>query len=184
MNKSFAALAVNFVGFQLLWFAAVYGAAAGWPLAAWGVLVPTVLLCWYFNHQWRDDLPMLCAGAVACLLFEPLWIAPGLIHYVNWNRDWLAPGWIWALWLGFAISFNYCLRWLRERLWLAAVFGGVGGVMSVTVGIKIGAAFAPMGWWPMAIAYGVGWALAVPVLAGLSRRLRTQRLKEDKSNYA
>ena len=50
MNKSFAALAINFVGFQLLWFVAVYGGAHGWGWAAWLVLVAMLLLV-KINHQ-------------------------------------------------------------------------------------------------------------------------------------
>lgn len=179
MKRSFLALAVNFVGYQLLWAAAVYGAARGWPEAAWAVLVPMVFFSSLFSRRWHDDLRMLLAGAVACLIFEPLWLAPSYIHYVNWSHHWVAPGWIWALWLGFAVSFNYCLGWLRQRLWLAALFGAVGGVISVTVGARIGAASMPHGWWALALSYGFGWLVAVPILAGLSRFLETVRADRE-----
>lgn len=180
MKHSFPALLVNFAGYQLLWVAAVYGAARDWPRAAWCVLIPMVLLSSLLSGRCRDDLKMLLAGAVACLVFEPLWLAPALIHYVHWHRHWLAPGWIWALWLGFAVSFNYCLAWLRQRLWLAALFGAVGGVVSVTIGVRIGAASLPHGWWPLALAYGFGWLLAVPLLAGLSRFLENKRVAGER----
>ncbi|MBA4731679.1 MAG: DUF2878 family protein, partial [Alcanivorax sp.] len=94
MNKSFAALAINFVGFQLLWFVAVYGAAKGWGWAAWLVLAAMQLGVWVLNRRWRQDLTLLAAGAVACVLFEPIWMAPGLIEYVDWPRRWVAPAWI------------------------------------------------------------------------------------------
>ena len=74
MNKSFAALAINFVGFQLLWFVAVYGGAHGWGWAAWLVLVAMQAGVWALNRAWRADLALLAAGAVACVLFEPLWL--------------------------------------------------------------------------------------------------------------
>ena len=50
MNKSFAALAINFVGFQLLWFVAVYGGAKGWGWAAWLVLAVMQLGVWSLNR--------------------------------------------------------------------------------------------------------------------------------------
>lgn len=171
MNRSFAALAVNFVGFQLLWFVAVYGGARGWDGWALAVLVVMQGLVWAINRGWRRDLPLLAAGALACALCEPAWLAPGLIRYQDWSLNWLAPAWIWALWLGFAVSFNYSLAWLRPRLLLAALFGGVGGVFSVTVGIHLGAASTPHGWWPLAMTYCVVWALVVPALAYGARRL-------------
>ena len=64
MNKSFAALAINFVGFQLLWFVAVYGGAHGWGWAAWLVLVAMQAGVWALNRAWRADLALLAAGAV------------------------------------------------------------------------------------------------------------------------
>ena len=94
---------------------------------------------------WKCRSAMLAAGAVACVLFEPLWLAPSLLEYADWSRQWVAPDWIWALWLGFAVSFNYCLAWLRPKLLLAALFGAFGGVFSVTVGINFGAATTPQG---------------------------------------
>ncbi|MEH6709516.1 MAG: DUF2878 domain-containing protein [Alloalcanivorax venustensis] len=175
MNKSFAALAINFVGFQLLWFVAVYGAAKGWGWAAWLVLAAMQLGVWVLNRRWRQDLTLLAAGAVACVLFEPIWMAPGLIEYVDWPRRWVAPAWIWALWLGFAVSFNYCLAWLRPKLLLAALFGAFGGVFSVTVGINFGAATTPQGWWLLALSYGAVWSMVVPALAYLARRLDEER---------
>ena len=175
MNKSFAALAINFVGFQLLWFVAVYGGAHGWGWAAWLVLVAMQAGVWALNRAWRADLALLAAGAVACVLFEPLWLAPSLLEYADWSRQWVAPDWIWALWLGFAVSFNYCLAWLRPKLWLAALFGAFGGVFSVTVGINFGAATTPQGWWLLALSYGAVWSMVVPALAYLARRLDEER---------
>ena len=57
MNGSFAALAVNFIGFQLLWFVAVYGAARGWGAAALLVLLAMQAGVWALNRGWRRDAP-------------------------------------------------------------------------------------------------------------------------------
>ncbi|ASK33436.1 hypothetical protein CEK62_03065 [Alcanivorax sp. N3-2A] len=171
MTRSFAPLALNFVGFQLLWFVAVYGGAQGWGDAALAVLVVMQAGVWALGRPWRRDLPLLCAGAFACIVLEPVWMVPGLIHYQGWSYSWLAPGWIWALWLGFAVSFNYCLAWLCGRPLLAALFGGIGGVISVTVGIRLGAATTPQGWLPLALSYAAIWALVVPALALLAQRV-------------
>jgi len=130
---------------------------------------------WALNRAWRADLALLAAGAVACVLFEPLWLAPSLLEYADWSRQWVAPDWIWALWLGFAVSFNYCLAWLRPKLLLAALFGAFGGVFSVTVGINFGAATTPQGWWLLALSYGAVWSMVVPALAYLARRLDEER---------
>jgi len=64
---------------------------------------------------------------------------------------------------------------LRSKLLLAALFGAVGGVFSVTVGINFGAASTPQGWWLLAISYAAVWSMVVPTLAYLARRLDQER---------
>ena len=96
---------------------------------------------------------------------EPLWLRPEVLQYRNWDQHWRAPHWVWTLWLGFAVSFRYSLNWLCGRPVLAALLGALGGVFSVTMGIRLGAATAPQGWLLLAMVYGVSWAIAVPLLA-------------------
>ena len=162
---------VNLIGFQLLWPAAVIGAAAGYPLLAWAVLAIMLLLMWTTGSNWRRDAKMLLVGFAACALVEPIWLGGGAIEYTDWSQRWLAPGWIWALWGGFAVSFFYCLAWLQPRLKVAALLGGIGGAVSVLMGVRLGAATAPHGEWILAVGYGAVWTLVVPLFAMLSREI-------------
>lgn len=165
MNFPTRAVIVNFFAFQLLWAAAVMGAAQGVELLAWGVLIAMVAAQVTLTRQWRQDLLLIATGALLCLLMEPLWLLPDVLQYRDWQQHWWAPHWVWALWLGFAVSFRYSLNWLCGRPVLAALFGALGGVFSVTMGIRLGAATAPQGWLLLATVYGVSWAIAVPLLA-------------------
>lgn len=164
-------LLINFLGFQLLWPAAVLGAAYGLPNLAWGVLVVMLVLTAFAGGEGLRDLRMVLMGFLACGLLEPVWLATGMISYVDWSAQWFAPGWIWALWGGFAVSFCYCLSWLQTRFLLASVLGGLGGAFSVLAGIHLGAAEAPLGKMQLALVYGSIWALVVPFFAALSRVL-------------
>ncbi len=165
MKSLTAPVLINAFGFQLLWAAAVLGGARETSLPAWGVLALMLVLQWRCDIRWARNAGMVGWGLLLCLLFEPIWLSTGLLVYTGWEHGWLAPGWIWALWLGFAVSFHYSLRWLCGRPWLGAAFGAFGGVFSVTIGIRLGAASAPQGWLPMALAYAAVWAIAVPLLA-------------------
>jgi len=165
MKRLPAPLIINFAGFQLLWAAAVLGGARDMSWPSWVVLGGMLAGQWWFDPRWIKNTSMLLWGLVLCLLLEPIWLSSGLLAYTGWDHPWLAPGWIWALWLGFAVSFHYSLRWLCGRPWLGAAFGAVGGIFSVTMGIRLGAASAPLDWLPIAMTYGVVWAVAVPLLA-------------------
>ncbi|MCK0153020.1 DUF2878 domain-containing protein [Alcanivorax sp. S6407] len=160
---------INLAGFQLLWPAAVLGAASGTPHLAWVVLFVMCALMFIAGADWKRDVCMLVAGFLACLLLEPLWLVSGSITYVDWTSRWLAPGWIWALWGGFAVSFFYCLAWLQTRPLIAMAFGGIGGAVSVLMGIRLGAAQAPSGEWQLMVLYGSVWAMVVPLFAALAR---------------
>lgn len=134
-------------------------------LPSWVALGLMLAAQWWSDPRWLSNAPMLLWGLILCLVFEPVWLSSGLLAYSGWDYRWLAPGWIWALWLGLAVSFHYSLRWLCGRPWLGAVFGAAGGVFSVSMGMSLGAASAPLGWLPMAMTYGAVWAVAVPLLA-------------------
>ncbi|EKF75552.1 hypothetical protein A11A3_01727 [Alcanivorax hongdengensis A-11-3] len=166
MKKDSLLIIGNALAFQLLWFAAVLG-GSGW---AWSVLAPMVLIQCLAGGHWRRDGRMLLIGGGLCLALEPLWLASSLLVYQQWHSQWLAPPWIWALWLGFAVSFHYSLYWLQGRPWLAALIGAIGGVVSVTAGLRLGAAVTPQGWLPFAMVYGGAWALAVPFMAWVAGR--------------
>ena len=144
MKRLPAPLIINFVGFQLLWAAAVFGGAREMSWPSWTVLAVMLAGQWWFDPRWSKNVAMLLWGLVLCLLLEPIWLSSGLLAYTGWQHPWLAPAWIWALWLGFAVSFHYSLNWLCGRPWLGAAFGAIGGVFSVTMGMRLGAASAPL----------------------------------------
>lgn len=90
-----------------------------------------------------------------------------------WNAaaaEFLAPWWILALWALFATTLNVSLGWLRSRLLLAGVLGGVAGPFAYWAGERLGALslrepVAALG------ALTLGWAAILPALLALARRL-------------
>lgn len=163
---------LSLIGYQAVWFVAVIGAGHGlaWP-GVLGMLVYALvqLAC---ARNLRVDLALMAAGLVMGFLLDGSLGRSGLADYAaGWPNPALAPGWILALWVTFALTFSQSLRYLQRRLWLAALLGLVGGPLAY-----LGAA---RGWqvvtfaeptWRALLALALGWALATPALAWLARR--------------
>ena len=94
MKRLPAPLIINFVGFQLLWAAAVFGGAREMSWPSWTVLAVMLAGQWWFDPRWSKNVAMLLWGLVLCLLLEPIWLSSGLLAYTGWQHTWLAPAWI------------------------------------------------------------------------------------------
>ena len=163
---------LSLIGYQAVWFTAVIGAGHGmaWPgVVAMLVYALVQLLC---ARNWRTDLSLIAVALVFGFLLDGALIRSGLASYsAGWPGRALAPAWILALWVTFALTFSQSLRYLQTRLGLAALLGLIGGPLAY-----LGAA---RGWhvvsfaepsWRALLALAIGWALATPALAWLARR--------------
>lgn len=162
----------NLIGYQLVWFAAVIGAAHGlaWPGVA-GMLVFAACQLLLARH-WRMDLSLMAAALVFGFVLDGGLIRAGLARYLaGWPGMAIAPAWILALWMAFSLTFSQSLRYLQGRLWLAALLGLVGGpvaYLGAARGWQVVSFTAPA--WRGLLCLGLGWALATPALAWLARR--------------
>lgn len=165
---------INFIAFQLVWFAAVGGAARGWawagPLAF--IVFAGVHAAWAprVRGEWR-----LVGAAVAIgFLVDTLMAASGLARYAAPTPSLhMAPVWIVALWAGFALTLHHSLAWMTRRPLLAALLGVVLGPVSYLGAGRVFAAvtFAE----PVAIALGVlgaSWFVALFALCHLALHWR------------
>ena len=131
----------NFAFSQVAWFAAVLGAARGFPLA--GTAAVLAVVGWHLassarpSAEWRLVLTVASIGFAA----ESVNTLLGNVAYPSGQPDVrLAPYWIVALWALLAIALNVTLRWLRGRSWLAAGLGAVLGPVSFSSGVRLGGA--------------------------------------------
>jgi hypothetical protein len=161
---------IDFVGFQLGWFACVGGAAHG---AAWLGPVATAALIAarlaYAPRRGREARRLAAVGLFGFVL-ESGAIACGLYGYAAGGPVWwLAPAWIVSLWVLLAATFESSLSWMNRRPWLAAAFGAVGSPLSFSAGVKMGAARflipTPVG----LAALAALWAAALPLAFWISR---------------
>lgn len=165
---------VNFVGFQVCWFACVLGAAheMEWlgPLsvALWSVYAVRVA-----PKPKREALALLAVGVLGALVgvaelglgwlsFRGTALAPGL-----------APAWILALWVVFASTFESSLAWVTSRPWLNVAFALFGAPVSYLGGERLGSLEVLAPRTSALIGVGVLWAVALPLAALVYRRLRS-----------
>ena len=164
-------LLVNIGVFQAGWFACVLGAARG---QAWlGLLVAAVVAAGWIMAAPR---PRALAGLIALTgvlgVCWDSWVSVlGLVSYAPGPlTPPLAPPWILGLWILFATTLDVSLRWLQPRLLTAAILGALAAPLSYYAGARLGAVtllhLQPALW-----AQAAGWALLLPLLLVLTRRL-------------
>jgi hypothetical protein len=168
------ALALNVALFQVGWFACVLGGAGGAPQV--GLVAAAVAIGWHLARAARPapEALLVCAALLLGLAFETALVQSGWVRFADGP---LAPGippaWMVALWALCATTLNVSLRWLRARPGLAAVLGAAGGPIAYSGGEQLGALeLSPAG--PALAAIALGWALLLPALLALARRLDGQ----------
>src|SRR4249919_2999048 len=171
----------NIVGFQLVWLACVMGAGNGlvWagPVAA---LAFVSVMLWY-GGKTSSDLRLLALALPIGFALDSAFAASGWLRYaLAWPTPYASPVWIWAMWTGFAMTLNHSLALLRSRPWLAAGFGLLGGPLAywTAAGAFDALSFgAPVAWVLGVLA--LSWAMALPLLFALDRRMATMWLQES-----
>jgi len=164
----------TFIAYELVWFAAVTGAAHGmaWP----GIAAAMLFASWRVaGSPHRDvELKLLAVALLFGFALEDVWVRAGLIRYA---APWPAPAhpaWLLALWAAFGLTIVPLFRHLHARPWLAALFGGIGGPLAY-LGAARGwnAVLLPARSGPSLLALAVGWGAALPCLTLLARHWLT-----------
>jgi hypothetical protein len=168
------AVLANALGYQAVWFACVAGARSGraWPglLAALAFVIATLV----FGGRSRSDLRMLVILLPLGLGLDSLFMAVGWTRYSPPGLlPFAAPVWILAIWLGFAMTLNHSLAFLRDRYWLSGLLGLVGGPLAywtASRGFGVLSLGQPIAY--VLLAIGLCWSLLLPLVFGLDRSAR------------
>ena len=160
--------AVNFVLFQLFWFAAVLGAESGYlwagPVAV--VVFLGVHLRMVAAGQRARELGFVLVVGVAGTFADSVLAALDVLRYPTstaWTPP-IVPPWITSLWIGFAMLPRFSLGWLANRPALTAAFGAVGGPLSFLGGARIGAVALGANPTITLAALAIEYALVTPAL--------------------
>jgi hypothetical protein len=158
----------NFIAFQVGWFSCVYGGAQQMPWL--GPIVVAVALGIHFRaaHRPSQEMVLILSCALIGCLFDSALVSFGWVQYASGVfSESAAPYWIITMWMLFATTLNVSMRWLRNREWLAALFGLLGGPTTYIAGQKLGGIIL-VDQVAALVALGIGWAVMMPVLLRLS----------------
>lgn len=161
--------AVNALGFNIVWFITVFGAAGGLAWAGPSALLIFALVTLSMSVRPRYDLAAMAVFATAGLVLDSAWSVAGAVSYsAAWPSQQLAPIWLVSLWAAFALTVGHSLAWLRPRRVLAGLFGLLGGGFSYWVGARVGAVELAIPAWQYGVGVGLVWAIALPALIWLT----------------
>lgn len=174
---------INMALMQILWFITVFAAAAD---RLWlGLPVLLLFLVWQMRSAIRisGDFRLIPAALLLGLILDGAWIRLGWLEYASpWPVAKHAPLWILSLWVGLALTLNHSLAWLQSKLWLAGVLGGVAAPFSYAAAERIGALRFTIGAEVWIIGLGLSWAMAIPLLLWLARKLK-RRARPLETNH-
>lgn len=167
-----------------MWIACVGGGGAGlWWLGPLAVLAFGI---WQVSRSsFRfGELSMVLVAAPLGMTVDTLLIGFGLLKYPTpgpWGPG-VAPIWIVALWVGFVLTLNHSLAWLKGKPGLAFVVGGVAGPFSYWLGATTWRAVEFSA--PMIVVLGaltIVWAVITPALVLLADRFDGLRMGDEAS---
>lgn len=177
--KSLRHQLINFVAFQLGWFACVLSAANNQPLL--GIICALLLLGLHFSlsTQVRRDLVLVSAIALIGSSWDSLLTWQQLMQFSSgqYHHN-LAPAWISAMWLMFASTINVSLRWLYRRYFLAAMLGAIAGPLAYQAGAALGAVVLPQPLLTLGV-MSIGWALMMPLFIRLAQGIEPPACIDD-----
>lgn len=162
---------LNLLGNQLVWLCAVAGAARGWQ---WPALLAATL---YIASQLagaaqpRVELRLLLLALACAWLVDGTAAASGSIDYAAAPFGWAPPPWIMALWAAFAMTLTSSMRFLQRHWLLPPMFGLLLAPLAYLSAARGFDAlrFATPAWHGLLV-LGVGWSVALTLLATSARR--------------
>ena len=161
---------INFILFQLVWFVCILGAAINETYTAVAFSLLLILFHFYLAKDKKNELKILLVASIIGFLFDGFLLKSELVLYTNhgWSYS-VTPLWIIVLWMGFAITLNSSLSWLKKKIKLSIVFGAIGGPLAYLAGEKLGAVSILC---PDAITViAIGWAIITPLLIIITNKL-------------
>jgi hypothetical protein len=161
----------NLLFFKAVWALSLFGVVI--DMAWLGCVGLAIFLVWHaINSETASaDFRVATCAVLIGMTLDTLYLRSGLIAYSGqfpWPE--LAPLWIAALWANLALTLNGCLRWLQDRLELAALFGLICGPVSYAGAIALDVATVTGSPYLLYPAIGIAWAITLPTLLTIAKR--------------
>ena len=164
--KKFA-VPINFIIFEVCWFACVVGAAKnlGWlgPLL---VFISVPLQIYLLTENLKAEIFFAIICGISGSLLETLMIVTNVYTPVDQLWGQVCPPWI-----NFAQLVSVSLAWLKGKYAVAALLGGFAGPVAYWGGEKFGALKVAASFGRGYLILAVMWAITLPMLVYLHKNL-------------
>jgi hypothetical protein len=143
---------INYLLYQIGWFACVLGAAYARPWLGIALALPLVAAHFWLTTDRAGQIKMAVFATVIGLFVDGTLLGLGVFRFPSGVLvSGLPPLWMSVLWIQFATTFAYCLHWLSGRYALSALLGLFGAPLAFLGGARLGAIeISPARWNPLA----------------------------------
>jgi hypothetical protein len=148
---------------QAAWLVTAWSVAAGWPWLGPAAILLVVLGRFAAPGDRGHVRRAVLAGVAAGIAGDGLLIAAGVLEFPGRGALPVPPVWMVALWINFTLALD-AMGWARDRWWLGALAGALGGPLSYRVGERLGILSFGMPAAEALAAVAVEWAVALPLL--------------------
>lgn len=161
----------NLIGYQLVWFAAVLGAARGTSVP--GLVAALLFAAAHLVSTPRrgDDARLALAAAGLGVVVDGTLAALGWVQYGAAASAW-PPVWLLAIWASFGLTLNHSFALAQRHLALSGLLAAIGGPLAYLAAGRLGAFTLVEPVWRGVAALALAWAVALPLLAALARQRR------------
>jgi len=168
MNRT---LAINFLLFQLGWFACVLGGAYDQVIIGCLVAMSVIAFHLYQATIPKREFGVLAIALIIGFIYESLMVSLALAQYEHGQSfSSIAPLWIILMWPLFATTLNLSMRWLKNLApLLTALLGAIFAPLAYLAGERLGAVAYNDILVSMTV-IGIAWALLLPLMVTVSLR--------------
>jgi len=165
------ALLVNFIGFQVGWFACVLGAANDKELLGMIIALGAIIYHVITQGDSLKELKLVLAATVIGLFWETWVLNLDILRYPSHPEAlFWAPTWLIMMWALFATTINLSMEWLKGRWILALFMGAIFGPLAFIGGEKLGAVVF-LDSTQSIVTLSIGWGLLMPLLLWIAERI-------------
>lgn len=159
---------INFICFQVGWFAAVASAANNTPWIGIMVIVLIIALHLYRSLNAKNELYLILLVGLLGGSLDSLFVFFDWIYYPSGQiHESFTAYWIIAMWMSFATTLNISMAWLKKYKFLSIIFGFIGGPLTYYAGYNLGGIYF-LDFNSAMIALAFGWAAIIPPLLFLA----------------
>lgn len=161
---------VNAMLFNVVWIACVAGSS---KQLIWPAMLSCFILAVYQlipQNRHPTDVKLVAASILLGLIVDTIWVQLGYMDFTDKRPiSSVAPGWIIILWVGFALTINHSLKWLKAHPFLPALTGAIAAPVTYYAGIKLGAVEYIASTMSVSIGLALAWGISLTILVHIAR---------------